>query len=78
MNMRIMCEWFLSYEHVICVISDVHSPVCELVLWVLIPLEATLFFADFETTWSQFCTKMTEMSDLRYLGKTQFNVQYGK
>ena len=34
-----------------------------LVLWVQYPLEA-IFFADFETTWCQFCTRMTEMSDL--------------
>ena len=27
-----------------------------LVLWVRYPLEATLFFADFETPWCQFCT----------------------
>ena len=28
-----------------------------LVLWVRFPLEATLFFAGFETSWCQFCTK---------------------
>ena len=34
-----------------------------LVLWVQYPVEA-IFFADFETPWCQFCTRMTEMSDL--------------
>ena len=28
-------------------------------------------FADFETPRCKFCTKMPEMSDLCYLGKTQ-------
>ena len=40
-------------------------------LWVRFPLEATLFLADFETPWCQFCTKIPEMSDLCYLGKTR-------
>ena len=35
-----------------------------------IPVEATLFFADFEPPRCQFCTEMPEMSDLCYLGKT--------
>ena len=43
----------------------------RLVLWVWFPLEATLFFADFETPLCQFCTKMAEVSDLCYLGKTR-------
>ena len=35
-----------------------------LVLWVQYPVEAIFFFADFQTPWCQFCTRMTEMSDL--------------
>ena len=31
-------------------------------------------FADFETPRCQFCTKMPEMSDLCYLGKTRVYV----
>ena len=34
-----------------------------LVLGVQYPVEA-IFFADFETLWCQFCTRMTDMSDL--------------
>ena len=34
-----------------------------LVLWVKYPVEA-IFFADFLIPWCQFCTRMTEMSDL--------------
>ena len=34
-----------------------------LVLWVQCPVEV-FFFADSETPWCQFCTRMTEMSDL--------------
>ena len=46
-----------------------------LVLWVRFPLEVTLVFADFETLWCQFCTKMPEMSDLWvFFGKTQLLV----
>ena len=42
-----------------------------LVLRVQFPLEATLFFADFETDSYQSYTKMPEMLDLCYLGKTR-------
>ena len=31
------------------------------------------FFSDFETPWCQFCTRMPEMSDLCYLGKTRLS-----
>ena len=34
----------------------------------LIPSAGNFIFADFETMWCQFCTKMPEMSDLCYLG----------
>ena len=46
-----------------------------LVLWVRSPLEATLFFASFEIPWCQFCTKMSEMSYLCYLGKTRISLK---
>ena len=36
-----------------------------------IPSGGNFIFADFETPWCQFCTKMPEMSDLCYLGKTR-------
>ena len=36
-----------------------------------IPSEGNFIFADFETLRCQFCTKMPEMSNLCYLGKTQ-------
>ena len=36
-----------------------------LVLWVRYPVEA-IFFADFETPWCKFCTRMPEMSDLSF------------
>ena len=38
-----------------------------------IPTGATLFVADFETDLCQFCTKMPEISDWYYLGKTQMS-----
>ena len=34
------------------------------------PSGGNFIFADFETPRCQFCTKMPEMSDLCYLGKT--------
>ena len=37
------------------------------------PLEATLFFADFKPPWCQLCTKMPEMSDFCYFGKTRMD-----
>ena len=37
----------------------------------LIPSGGNFIFADFETPQCQFCTKMPEMSDLCYLGKTR-------
>ena len=37
----------------------------------LIPSGGNFIFADFETPGCQFCTKMPEMPDLCYLGKTQ-------
>ena len=36
-----------------------------------IPSGGNFIFADFETSRCQFCTKMPEMSDLCYLGKTR-------
>ena len=36
-----------------------------------IPSGGNFIFADFETPQCQFCTKMQEMSDLCYLGKTR-------
>ena len=36
-----------------------------------IPSGGNFIFADFETPRCQFCTKMPEMSDLCYLGKTR-------
>ena len=36
-----------------------------------IPSEGNFIFADFETPGCQFCTKMPEMLDLCYLGKTR-------
>ena len=36
-----------------------------------IPHGDNFIFADFETPQSQFCTKLPEMSDLCYLGKTR-------
>ena len=36
-----------------------------------IPSGGNFIFADFKTPWCQFCTKMPEMSDLCYLGKTR-------
>ena len=36
-----------------------------------IPSGGNFIFADFETIQCQFCTKMPEMSDLCYLGKTR-------
>ena len=36
-----------------------------------IPTRGNFIFADFETPWCQFCTKMPEMSDLCNLGKTR-------
>ena len=38
-----------------------------------IPSGGNFIFADFETPQCQFCTKMPEMSDLCYLGKTRIN-----
>ena len=38
------------------------------------PSGGNFIFADFETPWCQFCTKMPEISDLCYLGKTQLHV----
>ena len=40
-----------------------------------IPSGGNFIFADFETPWCQFCTKMPEMSDLCYLGKTRIMEQ---
>ena len=37
----------------------------------LIPSGGNFIFADFETPRRPFCTKMPEMSDLCYLGKTR-------
>ena len=42
----------------------------------LIPSGGNFIFADFETLWCQFCTKMPDMSDLCYLGKTSSETQY--
>ena len=42
-----------------------------LVLWVQFPVKDNFNLADFETPQCQFCTKMPEMSDLCYLGKTR-------
>ena len=36
-----------------------------------IPSGGNFIFADFESPRCQFCTKMPEMSDLCYLGKTR-------
>ena len=36
-----------------------------------IPSGGNFIFADFETPRCQFCTKMPEMSDMCYLGKTR-------
>ena len=36
----------------------------------LIPKEGKFIFTDFETLQCEFCTKIPEMSDLCYLGKT--------
>ena len=36
-----------------------------------IPSEGNFIFADFETPRCQLCTKLPEMSDLCYLGKTR-------
>ena len=36
-----------------------------------IPCGGNFIFADFETPRCQFCTKLPEMSDLCYLGKTR-------
>ena len=38
-----------------------------------IPTGGNFIFADFETSGCQFCTKMTEMLDLCYLGKTRLS-----
>ena len=38
-----------------------------------IPSGGNFIFGDFETSWCQFCTKMPEMSDLCYLGKTRLS-----
>ena len=38
-----------------------------------IPSGGNFILADFETPRCQFCTKMVEMSDLCYLGKTRMN-----
>ena len=40
-----------------------------------IPNGGNFIFAEFETPRCQFCTKMPEMSDLYYLGKTRVSVQ---
>ena len=40
----------------------------------LIPIGGNFILAHFETSRCQFCTKMPEMSDLCYLGKTRFVV----
>ena len=37
-----------------------------------IPSGGKFVFADFESLWCQVCTKMTEISDLCYLGKTLY------
>ena len=37
----------------------------------LIPSGGNVIFADFETRRCQFCTKLPEMSDLCYLGKSR-------
>ena len=39
-----------------------------------IPSRGNFFFADFETPRCQFCTKMPEMLDLCYLGKTRLKL----
>ena len=39
-----------------------------------IPSGGNFIFADFETPPCQFCTKMPEMSDLCFLGKTRLSV----
>ena len=39
-----------------------------------IPSGGNFIFADFETPQCQFCTKMSEMSDLFYLGKTRLRI----
>ena len=38
-----------------------------------IPSGGNFIFADFETPRCQFCTKMPEMSNLYYLGKTRIH-----
>ena len=43
-----------------------------------IPSGGIFIFADFETSWCQFCTKMPEMSDLYYLGKLDCVGNYWK
>ena len=40
-----------------------------------IPSGGNFIFADFETPQCQFCTKLPEMSDLCYLGKTRLSAQ---
>ena len=40
-----------------------------------IPSGGNFIFADFETPRCQFCTKLPEMSDLCYLGKTRLTPQ---
>ena len=42
-----------------------------------LPSGGNFFFADFETPWCQICTRMPEMSDLCYLGKTRMYSKAG-
>ena len=51
---KCLCGWVVKVAGILIV---------GLVLWVQYPVEA-IFFAEFETPWCQFCTRMTEMSDL--------------
>ena len=43
-----------------------------------IPSGGNFIFTDFETPQCQFCTKLPEMSDLCYLGKTRLSQNFSE